>query len=219
LGDKEIVDPCVDRIFEDSPCELIAFDWEFKGKENFRFDEFAKQTGWDGRRRFRNTCGSARESSDYHLHLRWRIQPPESLSVAIEFVKNRKPPDRDEHEPFAEDFLGWFNQFVINKKQSVDMYADFRFPIVPNRRLLFPLPIRAPVGPGKTEVEIDGISFSLSPPVGGIQSIWLMLGQEQVTVHLHAERVLEFDSLNPCSEIGKISGVLESLFERTESEK
>lgn len=217
MGDKEIVGAHADRIFEESACDLIAFEWEFRSKEDFRFDEFAKQTGWDGRRRFRNTCSSGRDSSDYHLHLRWRITPPASLSVAMEFVKNRKTPEEDEEQPFAEDFVSWFNQFAIKKAQPVDMYADFNFPIAPHRQLRFPLPMKAPVGPGQTEVTIDGISFSLSPPASGVEKIWLTQGEKEVSIHLHAEKVLDLESLNPRLEINHLSLMLESLFERTES--
>jgi hypothetical protein len=217
LGDKEIVGAHTDRIFENSACDVIAFEWEFESKEEFLFDEFTKQTGWDGRRRFRNTCSSGRESSDYHLHLRWRITPPESLWVAMEFVKNRKSPEEDEEQPFAEDFISWFNKFAIKKAQTVDMYADFTFPVAPHRQLRFPLPMKAPVGPGQTEVTIDGISFSLSPPIGGVEKIWLTQGKEEVNIHLHAKKALELDSLNPGLEINHLAKMLESMFERTES--
>jgi hypothetical protein len=207
-----------DRIFTDSLCVLIAFELEFRKKEDFRFDEFASKTRWVGRQRFRNTCGAKNKSSDYHLHLRWRITPPHAVFLAIEFAQGYKPPDKDEGEPFAEDFLGWFKQFVSVKELAVDVYSNFDYPVDPNRKLRFPLPMRAPVGPEQVEVEIDGISFKLSPPIRGIEKVWVTQGPKEIKVHLHAKKTVEIDSLSPRKELLEISEVLESLFERREAE-
>ena len=206
-----------DHIFADSFCVLIAFEMEFKSKEQFRFDDFARATGWKDKRRFRNTCSSKYRSSDYHLHLRWRIMPPEAVTVTMEFVKGYKAPDEDEREPLAEDFIEWLKQFIVVKELSVDLYSDFVYPHDPNRQLRFPLPMRAPIGPQQAVVEIDGISFKLSPPVEGVAKVWVTQSEKEVDVHLHAEKVIEIASLAPRPQALELSKVLESLFERQES--
>jgi len=197
----------------------MAFEFEFSKKDEFKFDEFVHATGWSTRRRFRNTCSSRFESSDYHLHLRWRITPPESVSVAMEFVQGYKKPDEDEAEPFAEDFINWFKEFLLAKELPADVYCDFEYPTDPHRKLRFPLPMRAPVGPEQVDVEIDGISFKLSPPVRGIEKVWVTQGKEHITIHLHARKKLQISSLDPRKEVLEISEVLESLFDRGESSK
>lgn len=208
-----------DRIFANTPCVLVGFEFDFKKTEEFRFNEFVSETGWKARSRFRNTCGTKHKSSDYHLHLTWRITPPHSIFLALEFGKGFRAPDKDEKEPFAEDFLGWFKRFIVVEKFAVETYANFDFPIDPNRQLRFPLPMRAPVGPGQVEAEIDGISFKLAPPVKGIEKVWITQGHKEVQLHLHARKVVETASLGPREEILETSAVLESLFEQKESEK
>ena len=216
LETNEIIGEDGDRIFANSRCMLVGFEFDFKKKEDFLFDEFVKETGWEGRRRFRNTCGAKHKSTDYHLHLTWRVTPPHSILLTVEFTVGHRAPDKGEVAPFAEDFLGWFKRFILTKETSVDIYSNFDFPIDPNRKLRFPLPMRAPIGPGQVEGEIDGISFKLSPPVSGIEKIWITQGPKEVNLHLHAKKILQIDSLDPRKEILETSGVLESLFERRE---
>lgn len=139
--------------------------------------------------------------------------------MGMEFVKDYKAPDEDEKEPFAEDFVAWFNEFVLVKEKMVGMYADFDYPNDPSRQLRFPLPMRAPVGPEQVEVAIDGISFRISPPMRGIEKIWLTQDEKEVSIHLHAEKALNLASLEPRKEMLELSQVLESLFERKESQR
>ena len=218
LGANELVESEGDRIFANSRCTLLGFEFDFKKKEDFCFDQLVKETGWLGKRRFRNTCGAKHKSSDYHLHLVWRITPPHSLFLAVEFGKGHKTPDKDENEPFAEDFLNWFKRFIVPEKLTVDTYSNFDFPTDPQRKLRFPLPMRAPIGPKEVECEIDGISFKLSPPVKGIEKIWVTQARKELSLHIHAKKIIETASLNPHREILETSEVLESLFERKELE-
>ena len=196
---------------------LIGFELEFNKKEDFLFDEFLKKTGWEERRRFSNTCGAKSKSSDYHLHLTWKIRP-HTVFVSIEFVVGHKNPEKEEKEPFAEDFVGWLKQFIVAKEAVVDVFANFNYRFDPNRKLRFPLPMRAPVGPAQVEVEIDGISFKISPPVRGIEKVWITQSAKEISLHLHGKKVVEVASLSPRKEVLELSEVLESLFERKELE-
>jgi hypothetical protein len=216
LGANELRSDDGHPVFAGTFCVLMGFDLEFKGRQ-FNFDEFVRVTGWDRKRRFRNTCGSRHKSSDYHLHLIWRVAPPETVSVTMEFVIGNKAPEEGEKEPFAEDFIGWFAQFIAAKELQVNMYADFDYPSGPSRMLWFPLPMRAPVAPLAAEVEIDGISFKLLPAVKGIQKVWITQGESNINVHLHAEKVLEVGSIEPREQILEISRVLDSMFDRQTS--
>ncbi len=218
MGANELIESGGDHVFANSPCVSLGFELEFRKKEDFRFDEFVSVTGWEGRKRFRSSCGSKHKSSDYHLHLQWRITPPHAVFVAIEFVHGYKAPDKEEREPLAEDFLGWFRQFVLAKELAVDMYSTLDYAVDSSRKLRFPLPMRAPIGPAQAEVEIDGISFKISPPVRGIEKVWVTQGEKEINLHLHAKKIVEIASLSPRREVLEISAVMESLFERGELE-
>ena len=206
-------------IFDNTPCVLVGFEFNFRKKEEFGFEDFIKETEWEGRKRFQNICGTKYKSSDYHVHLRWRITPPHSLFVAVEFGVGYEAPDENEEEPFAENFLEWFKRFIIAKEIAVETYANFDFPVDPNRKFRFPLPMKAPIGPGQVEAEIDGISFTLYPPVQGIEKIWVTQGKKEVNLHIHARKMMEVSSIGPRKEILETSKIMESLFERKELEQ
>lgn len=216
MGDTEIVGDAGDRIFANSSCVLVGFEFLFTKPEEFRFEEFKNVTGWKKKNRFRNSCGTKNKHSDYHLHLHWRIGPPHSVFLQLEFGIGYKAPDDGESEPFAEDFLKWLRQFIIAKELTIETYANFDFAVDPSRKLSFPLPMKAPVGPGNVEAEIDGISFKVSPPVQGIEKIWVTQGKQEINIHVHAKKIMAVDSIAPRHEIDETSKVLESLFERRE---
>lgn len=214
MGDKELVEGTGDRIFANTSCVLVGFEFNFRKPEDFKFDEFEAATGWKKRTRFRNSCGTKNKLSDYHLHLHWRITPPHSVFLQLEFGIGYKAPGEDEGEPFAEDFLRWFKQFITTKELTVETYSNFDFPIDPNRKLSFPLPMKAPVGPGQVEAEIDGISFKLSPPVQGVEKVWVTQGKKEINLHVHAKKTMNVDAIGPHEEIEETSKFLDSLFER-----
>lgn len=200
-------------LFGGTACKLIAYEVELAG-DQFDFDALARSTGWDKKRKFRNTCSSHYPSSDYHLHLNWRLKPPDTVAVTMEFVFGQKTPDEGEKEPFAEEFIGWFGKFIKAKEVSVDMYADFDYPSRPSTMLRFPLPMRAPVGPLAAEVEIDGISFKIFPPVNGVKKAWITQSQDNVNIHIHAAKVLNVASLDPREQVLEIAHVLDSIFDQ-----
>ncbi len=213
LGANEIIEAKGSNMFADTFCKLLAFEFEFKKKEEFEFDEFIKKTGWNSKRKFRNTCGTRYKSTDYHLHLAWKIAPPDSVVLTVEFARGYRKPDEDEKEPFAEEFVQWLRQFVRVKDVRVDIYSDFEFPRNPSRTVRFPLPMRAPIGPQQVEVEIDGLSFKISPALHGIEKVWLTQGPKNFSIHLHAEKAIEISSFDPRHEILTIASIMESMFE------
>ena len=199
------------RIFAGTYCRLMAFELELN-KNNFKLEEFWKTSGLNYQRRFRNSCGTQSKSTDYHLHLTWAAFK-HHIVLTMEFAYGYKQPETDEKQPLAEDFIKWIRPFMLVNEIKADIHSDFDFPNESGRRVKFPLPLKAPVGPKEVEVEIDGISFQLSPPLGGVQKVWLTQGEKKLSVHLHAERIIYFDSFDPHNDVLAISGVLESMFE------
>lgn len=219
MAEDEVVKVSGHRIFADTYCQLIAFEMELT-EENFDIDAFSKAfevfNKGEGRvppPRVRNTCGARSKDSDYHLHLTWhREKDPPRITLTVEFARGNKAPRANEKEPFAEDFVVWLRRFVKEKQIRVGVYADFEFPRQAGRRVKFPLPMKAPVGPDAVEAEIDGISFKLFPTPRGVEKVWITQQEENLTVHLHANRVVTFGMFDPREDVQEISGVMDSMF-------
>jgi hypothetical protein len=199
------------RIFEGSNCQLIAYEIELR-RESFDSEALWKTIGREYPNEFRNTCSSRSKDSDYHLHLSWKKQP-EAILLTIEFVKGYKEPEQDEKEPFAENFIEWICQFAKKSTFRADVYSDFEFPLNSDRKLKFPLPLKAPLGPDAVDVEIDGISFRFSPTLQGVEKVWLTKGEDELSVHLHAERTIDLKGFDPRNDLNAIDGVLDSVFQ------
>ncbi|MGD0514543.1 MAG: hypothetical protein ABSA29_14695 [Terriglobales bacterium] len=177
------------------------------------FEACTKAEGKAALLRVKNTCGSRSKDSDYHLHLTWhREKDPPRITLTVEFAKGNQPPRPNEQEPFAEDFFVWLGRFVKEKQIRVEVYADFEFPRQAGRRVRFPLPMKAPVGPDAVEAEIDGISFTLFPTPQGVEKVWITQKEEKLTVHLHGNRVVTFGAFDPREDVQELSGVMDSMF-------
>jgi hypothetical protein len=205
------------RIFSDTYCALIAFEIEL-APDNFDFDAFVKtldgfmKTGKEPQRRFRNTCGTRSKGTDYHLHLTWD-RKPDLITVDVEYARGYKEPNPNELEPLAEDFIKWLSQFLKKKKFRADVHSDFEFPAVSGRKVKFPLPMKVPIGPEAVEAEIDGLSVKLLPRPQGVEKVWVTQEEECLTVHLHAERMIDLESFDPRNDVLAISGVMDSMFQ------
>lgn len=211
MADKGIVAVGGERIFENTPCVLIGFEFNFTKAEDFRFEDFAKETTWHEKARFRNVCSSQHKATDYHLHLNWRITPPNSVTVQVDYRAGYKSPNKDEKEPFAENFLAWFRQFISARELTLETYGNFDFPLDAGKRFSFPLPMKVPIG--ANEAEIDGISFTLIRPKDGLEKFWVTRGSKDINFHVHGKKNVIVASLEPRREIAEMVRALESLFE------
>jgi hypothetical protein len=219
VATDEVVGVTGHRIFAETYCQLIAFEMELN-PENFdvetfltAFEPFTKAEGKVTQPRVKNTCGSRSKDSDYHLHLTWhREKDPPKITLTVEFARGNQSPRPNEKEPFAEDFVVWLGRFVKEKQIHVEVYADFEFPRQAGRRVKFPLPMKAPVGPDAVEAEIDGISFTLFPTPQGVEKVWITQKEENLTVHLHGKRVVTFGAFDPHEDVQDLSGVMDSMF-------
>lgn len=198
-------------IFAGTWCTSLSYRIIIK-KEDFALAAFASATAWDMKESnsLSVSCAPQDEGSDYHVHLYWRVREKD-LSIEIEFVKGRVEPAKDEREPWAEQVPEWIEKFSAASECEAKVGADFVFPA--DRKPRFPLPMVAAIGPGGTEAEIDGISFSLSAKPEGTERVWLHLSEAGVAVHLVASKSLSLKTLDPRKEIAIYSAVMGSILE------
>lgn len=198
------------RIFDGSYCDGISYDIRVKTTE-VNLEAFLAVAKWQSKEFGFSHCAPKHTKTDYHLHVSWRVRKG-TFAIEIEFVKGGIPPDKDESEPFAEDFIEWVEKFFILKKTHVRIDADFEYP-ADLRQSSYPLPAGVPIGPNKTLAEIDGISFGLPDRPEGITKVWMTQRPKKLFVHVLAEKEIEIQRIEPRADMTVISAVLDSMLE------
>lgn len=193
-------------IFRDTYCHWLLI--RFRIEPNlFEAEAFQQAVGGkaDELRKFVTCAPRTTESTDYHLHVSW-LNSSKRFSITVEFVKGAKEHASDEHEPYAEQFMQWLAQFVLENQVTGEIHADFRYPIK-NWSSRFLLPLKAAIGPDDSEAEIDGISCKLSTRPSGVSKVWLTQEFRNISVHLTAEREFSFIDFDPRSHIAALAEV------------
>ena len=206
---KKVTQPSI--IFAGSHCDALVYRLNVKPDE-FNAAPFLsavslteKARGW-----FSVNCAPRNQSSDFHLHVSWRLA--KRVDVNVEFIAGAIPPEPKEKEPYAEDFIHWLEPFFLNKKPQAELHADFKYS-TRKWKLRFLLPLKAEIGPHKTAVEIDGFSFSFSDRPEGVAKVWLTAEPDTFYLHVKADRVPDLKRFDPKRDLAVISKVVETLLE------
>lgn len=198
-------------IFTGTYCESLV--WRFRiEKKDFDLDGFREGTGdktVGDRWRF-VTCAPRNPSSDFHLHVSWRVSKT-FFYLTLEYIQGPKEPDANEREPFAEEFVGWLERFLLAKIYTAEVHGEFSYPLRV-RQSKFPLPLKAAIGPKDTEAVIEGISFTLLPMPNGVRKIWLTQ-LEEVSIHAVADVSVDFRNFDPSCQIAAFAAVLDTVLE------
>jgi hypothetical protein len=199
------------KIFESSYCESLLYRVIVKHND-FDSEAFTKATGvkLEEERQRSVTCSPMNQASDYHLHVAWLLS--KHFEMTVGFMKGSKEPAQDEREPYAEQFMEWMGQFIVEKKVEAEIHADFNYP-TKKWNLRFLLPLKAAIGPRNSEAEIDGISFALPSRPQGIKKVWLTQEVKSIWIHLQAERVVDFKHFDAKVDIEKLGSVLNTVLE------
>jgi hypothetical protein len=201
------------RIFVDSHCDSVSYSVHLK-EADFDQSAFLKQIGADPDKiegyRANSHSGNKNLQSDFHVHAAWRLKN-KVLKLDIEFVRGAIKPTPDEKEPFAEEFISWLEQFLTNKKIEFRVGADFTYK-PSERQSKFPLPLKTSVGPN-VELNIDGISFTLTDKTEAIDKGWLTQTSTKILVHVVAGRIADLSAINPKEDIKKLSRALDTMLE------
>ena len=204
-------------IFGAAYCRSLSYSLRPK-KDEFSVDDFLLAVGRDGTKASPTgsvICSPSSRSSDYHLHVSWRVTPKGEFSFTVEFFGKYREQDSNEREPFAEGFFPWMYQFCVTKKpHRAHVHADFEYPSSVHSARVFLLPLKTVIGPKSVAIEIDGMSFLLTPAINGVEKFWLTQGSEELTVHLAAEQVIDFGSFDPARELSMLSEAVDSIIGR-----
>jgi hypothetical protein len=202
-------------VFADAYCDSLSYQLWPKGEE-FKIDDFLLAVG-GGKGNAPATggsfiCSSKSRSSGYHLHVSWHKRQKGDFAIRLVFYGSHRDPDPDEREPFAEDFFRWLSQFLVAEgPREVHVHADFDYPSSVRTVRFFPLPMKTAITPKNIEIEIDGISFNITEPINGVEKLWLTQLSKSLTVHLAAERKIDFKSFDAAQELAVLSETVEKI--------
>ena len=200
-------------VFAEAYCELLLYICYLKPEE-FRVTDFLDAVGPGAADApfGRVTCAPDDPQSRYHLHVSWRKPDTGEFTLRVEFIEGAAKKDPAEHEPFAEGFLRWLNQFFVAEGlRRVHTHADFEYPSKVRSVQFFPLPMKTAIAASKVEIEIDGISFTITEPINGVEKLWLTQRKEELAVRLVAERQIDFLTFNPAQELAKLSEAIDRI--------
>lgn len=204
------------RIFDGSFCDSISYSVKAKNTD-LEFDKFFRESGLTAEQikdiegyRATSYSGNKNPESDFHLHISSRLREG-ILNLEVDFVAGGVKPKSDEKEPFAEDFIAWLGQFLLNKELPVRIGADFTY-AEGIRQSKFPLPLKTSVGQN-SEIKIDGISFSIEGRPEGIEKVWITQTKKNLVVHIMADKVLDLGSINPRVDVARFGRALDAIIE------
>src|SRR6266702_127235 len=87
--------------------------WISVSREKFNLEKFREQLGPKAKEQDSySTLVAPRDpkTGDYHVRAYWHIDKDE-IVFRIEYLIGPKAHERDEHEPYAEQFMEWVGQF------------------------------------------------------------------------------------------------------------
>jgi hypothetical protein len=191
-------------------CRSLTY-WLSVPLEQFRLDDFKLAVSAAGVEPSGAICSPRDKSSGYHLHVSWHKRE-EEFSIRVEFLGEAREPDPKEREPLAENFFEWLDQFFLSKEPlTVHAHAEFRFPFSVRRATFMLLPLKTRLGPKDADVEIDGLSFSISPALEGIERMWITQQTDELWVYIIGERPITLRTFDVAAEIKVLSKTVDIL--------
>lgn len=140
----------------------------------------------------------------YYVIFRWRLVGKE-LGFFVSYRSGPKKHERDEHEPYAEQFMSWFAKSFKQSTTDVHVHARFAFPLE-TRRSEFPLP-QAVGG-----AEVFGITMRVPAEPNGVTEVALTKGESRWYVEVIADRTLSFDGFTPYADVHALASFVDSLW-------
>ncbi len=151
------------------------------------------------------------EFGAYHIHFQWQRLTGPKLNFRIEYFRGPRSHEPDEHEPFAEDFMGWFAQFFTSPAVESHLHARFRYELS-SRHSAFPLPKATTLADG---AELYGIALRLTANRDGVSSIKLTQGKKDWLIETVADRLIEFGEFEPFKDVDVLASTVSKFLELT----
>jgi hypothetical protein len=189
--------------------------WFLVSRDKFDLDKFREQLGPTARNQdaYRILVAPTDpKTGDYHIHAGWRIEENE-ITFWVKYVLGPKKHEKDEREPYAEQFMEWLGRFFRNETAQAHIHADFEFPLE-TRQSKFPLPLKTALEGG---AEIDGISLRLPALPSGVSRIRLTQGKTNWFVEVIADRRVKFKEFTPYTDVQAFLSVIGTLMEERKS--
>lgn len=145
----------------------------------------------------------------YHVIFGWRLAEKE-LDFFVSYRVGPKKHESDEHEPYAEQFMGWFSPSFKQSTVQAHVHARFEFPHA-GRESKFRLP--QAVG----DTEIYGIRLRVPLKTTGVSTVNLTKGKSRWLVEVIGDRVLSLVDFSPYNEVRALASFVDTLWAKEAS--
>jgi hypothetical protein len=206
--------PVVERLsFKSAHCEEISYRLSVS-REKFDVDAFRSQLM--PKAKTKDEAGTVcapkdPNTGDYHVHAEWTIGPDE-VDFRIDYVEGTKDHEKDEREPYAEQFMEWLGQFFKHENAHVHIHADFMFP-TEQKESKFLLPLKTSLGPKGNEAEINGICLLFPSHPEGVLDAWVLRWKRNWRVQSAANRRVTFKGFTPYEDVRAFISVFDTILE------
>jgi len=204
--------------FKSLHCEEMSYRISVS-RDKFNVDKFRSGLMPKGQMkdRYGTVCAPLDpKTADYHVHADWLIDKDE-VNFTIDFESGPKEHEKDEREPYAEQFMEWLGQFFVHESAHAHIHADFVYPIEARQSKFIALPLKTTIGPKGDEAEINGISLTLPSKPEGVLSVWVMRWKPRWRIQLAANRRVTFKGFTPYEDMRAIASIVEMVTEETKS--
>jgi hypothetical protein len=190
--------------------------WIWVSREKFHVEKFFKAIEYAGpaQEGAENLAIAAApkdpKTCKYHIVASWNLEDKDEIGIRIEYSVETKKHEREhEHEPYAEEFMGWLGGFFEHESSQAHIHASFHYPLE-SRQSKFPLPLKTSL---EGDAEIDGISLRLPAAPKGASSMRLTQGAKRWYVEIIANRRIAFKEYSVYTDVQAFLSVVSSLLE------
>lgn len=180
--------------------------WIWIAKEKFHSGKFSEAIGSSSSL---TASPEDPQRGEFHVKASWGLDEDNEMGFAIGYSAGPGKRRKNEHGPYAEQFMEWLGQFFKYESAEAHIHASFNYPIA-SRTSKFPLPLKMPI---EGKAEIDGISVKLPSAPHGVSSIRLLRGSRDWSVEIIANRRIVFREHSVYHDVQEFVSVIDILLE------
>ncbi len=193
--------------FAQAGCSYLDFQFR-TARDKFNLaglDAFMKASGFpQARRQWAAAClTQCQEKTDYHVHFMLNEMDDKELDLSVSYHRGSVPPNENEKEPYAEQFMAWLGQFFTAGYANADIRGQISYPVAV-RQSRYLLPVKVGIIPG-VETTVNGISIDFPSRPNGIDTARLTVGAKNINISLGGTMKVGFGDFDVYEYLSKVS--------------
>jgi hypothetical protein len=184
--------------------------WISVSQEKFDTEKFLLEAGPKAKGNVFSAEIAPRDEAlgDYHIFATWNLVK-EQVRLFVEYEPGPKKHEKDEHEPYAEQFMEWLGRFFKHENAQAHIHARFQYPLEA-KQSKFPLPLKTAL---EGDAEIEGISLRLPTRPRGVNRVRLVQGVHLWYVETVGDRRITFKGFTPYEDVQAFTSVIDTFME------